>query len=122
MAVNSSFGLFGIIPEAANNENTRPGIMLLEYFDVIATIGTLEETLELPTQLDEVLGLIDLKFKTTGGDPTDTIQLHTDGVITSGAVTIDVLCLDVADGAIHVRGFLVGRKRDTTALINTPSD
>ncbi len=121
MPAQGSYNLYPLLAEASINENTRPGTLLLEYFDVVAAIDTLEETLELATQLDNVLGLIDLNFKTTGGDPTDAIHVHTDGVITTGAVTIDIVCTDIGNGNIHVRGFLIGTKRTETALINSPA-
>lgn len=123
MSVNQSFNLFPLLPEAAINETTRPGQMTLEYFQASVTITSLEGTVEIPTQLGAVLGLLDFKYNSAGaGDPTDTIQLHTDGVITTGAVTVNVTFLDIGNGAITIRGFLIGTTRSATVLINDPDE
>lgn len=123
MPTQLSYGLFPLLNEAAINENTRPGTIMLEYFQVDITIATNEGTAEVPTVLEEVLGVLDLGYvSTAGSDPTDTVKLVTDGTITTNAVTVAAKSVDIANGDITVRGFLVGRTRSQTALINSPDD
>lgn len=122
MAENLSWNIFPLLNQANTNDADRPGSLLLEYHDEIFTIATLEESIEVPTNLDVVLGLIDLKYLSGGAaDPTDTMQLHTDGVISTGAVTVNATCLDIGNGEVHGRFILVGTK-SPTVLINTPSE
>ena len=121
MPVDLNFSLFPLINEAAKNEQSRPGTMMLEYFQASITLSTNEGTVEVPTQLEEVLGLIDLSFLSGGlGDTTDTMKLSTDGVIGSGAVTVAALSEAIGDGAVTVRGFLVGITKARTVLIDDP--
>ena len=122
MAVQNSYNLFPLLSEAGINENTRPGTLLLEYFQASITLATNEGSVEVPTQLDDCLGLIDLSYLSGGiADLTDTMKLSTDAVISSSAVTVAALSEAIGDGAVTVRGFLVGTKRSETALINSPS-
>ena len=110
MPSNLYYNMFPLKNEANENDAHREDALIMEYFEATATIATLEDTIEVPTNLDEVLGLIDLNYVAAADDPTDSISLLTDGVITSGAVTVNVLTLDVADGDIQIRGFFVGRR------------
>lgn len=122
MPVDLNFSLFPLINEAAKNEQSRPGTLMLEYFQGSITLSTNEGTVEIPTQLEEVLGLIDLSFLSGGlADTTDTMKLSTDGVISSDAVTVAALSEAIADGAVTVRGFLVGRTKARTVLIDSPT-
>jgi len=120
MPVNQSYNLFGLIPEASNNENNRPGIHLLEYFQVVATIGTNEGDVEVPTQLDDCIGVLNLCFSSVFAAGDKLLDVTTDGVITTGAVTVRVSTVSIADGALTIRGYLVGTKRSTTVLLNDP--
>lgn len=121
MPVDLNFSLFPLISEAAKNEQSRPGTIMLEYFQASVNFSTNEGQVEVPTQMEEVLGLLDLNFKETAGDITDTLALHTDGVITTGAVTVDVFGSDVAnDSTLTIRGFLVGYTKAVTELLNSP--
>jgi hypothetical protein len=112
-----SYSRFPLITEVGKNDSERVGTLMLEYFDVVITIGTLEGTVELATALAEVLGVISLNYIAAASDPTDSYSLITDGVITTGAVTINMKAIDIADGDVHVRGFLVGKNRSQTVVL-----
>lgn len=121
MAINLSANIFGLIPEFANNENNRPGILLLEYFEAEITTSSDTGDAEVPTLLDDCLGLIPLQFNDEFGSGDYILSLSTDAVITTGAVTVRlVLPAGGTDGAHTCRGFFVGTKRSQTVLINTP--
>ena len=113
MATQLSFAKFPLISEAGKNEGDRPGTLFLEYFQVSVTITSLEGTVEVPTTLGKVLGLINLDYIASAADATDTYTLLTDGVITTGAVTVNITAIDIANGAVTIRGFLVGEKAET---------
>ena len=121
MPTNNSFNLFALIPEAANNENTRPGIHLLEYFQVVVTIATNTGDVEVPTMLDDCLGVISLSYSSVfdTGDALDSVS--TDGAITTAAVTVRAKTTSIANGSLTIRGYLVGTKRSETALLNSPA-
>lgn len=119
MAINLSSNIFTLIPEAANNENTRPGALMLEYFQFDFTIDTLEDSIELPTSLGTVLFGVFGPVLAAADDPTDSIVITSDYIITSGAITVQCKCIDIANGALTVRGFLVGT-RSATVLLNDP--
>ena len=123
MAVNLSANIFGLIPEFANNENNRPGILLLEYFETLVTTSSDAGDAEVPTQLDDCLGVIPFFFAVEFGSGDYIEGMATDGVITTGAVTVRIqLSAGGTDAATHkIRGFLVGTKRDETVLINSPA-
>ena len=87
----------------------REDELVWEYHEVSITVATNEATVEVPTSLDEVLGLVDLHVVTLADDPTDSVSTLTDGVITTGAVTVEQKSLDVADGARTIRFFFVGK-------------
>jgi hypothetical protein len=110
MAESLYYNMFPLKNESNDNDAYREDGLILEYFQVSVTIASLEATVEVPTNLDQVIGLIDLNFVAAASDPTDSISLLTDGVISSAAVTVNVTCLDVADGAITIKGFLVGKR------------
>ena len=120
MAVsNLSYGRFALVPEAANNEIQRIGALVFEYFQTAITISTNEGTVEVATNLSEVLGLVDLSYMASCADPTDTIKLMTDGIISTGAVTVTAKSVDVTDGSINIRGFLVGTMNAPTKLTSS---
>lgn len=123
MAVNLNYGLFALQPEAVINDSHRDGTIVLEYFDIDDfTVSTNLGTAEVPTTLSEVLGVIGLGFVSTF-DTGDTIHgFSTDGVITTGAVTIRATTVSLADAAYRVRGFLVGKRIAETVLFNDPTD
>ena len=116
MAANLSYQIFPLIPEADTNETNRPGQLCLEWFQFSFTISTLEATVEVPTALGSVLGAIFMPVLAAADDPTDSIVITSDYVITTGAVTVQCKCVDIADGALVVRGFFVGTKSATTLL------
>lgn len=111
MAENLYYNFFPLNNEVNQNDAYREGALILEYFQESITIATNEGTVEVSTNLDEVLGVLDFGYMASMADPTDTVKLCTDGVITTGAVTVGAKSVDVADGAITVRGFLVGRRK-----------
>ena len=111
-----SYNRFPLIAEAPKNDANRVGTLQLEYFDVIVTVSTLEGTVEVPTTLAEVLGIISLNYIAAATDPTDSYSLITDGVIDSEAVTVNFKGIDIADGDIHIRGFLTGRDKPATVI------
>lgn len=122
MPINLSANIFGLIPEFANNENNRPGILLLEYFQANVTTSSDTGDAEVPTQLDDCLGLISLNYNDEFAGADYDISLATDGIITTGAVTVRLtLPAGGTDGVHVVRGFFVGTKRSQTVLINTPA-
>ncbi len=114
MAGNLSYNLFALAPEAATNDTMRVGGLLFEYIETNITIASNEGTVEVSTSLGEVIGLTDLSYISSAADPTQSIKLITDGVITSGAVTVNAKSEAVTDGTITVRFFLVGRKTNST--------
>lgn len=116
--LNLSFDIFALKNEFSENDAFRPGTLLLEYHQESITISTNEGTAEIPTRLDSVLGLIDLNYIVLADDPTDSIELKTDGVIASNAVTVNLLSAAVADGATTVRFFLVGTRTETQVTIS----
>lgn len=122
MPVNQSYNLFGLIPEAANNENSRPGIHLLEFFQIVVTINTNTGDVEVPTMLDDCLGVISLSYSSVFDTGDFLNSITTDGVITTAAVTVRASTTSIANGSLTIRGYLVGTKRSDTVLLNDPDD
>lgn len=122
MAVNLDYGLFALQPEAVINDSHRDGTILLEYFQVAVTISTNTGDVEVPTALSEVLGVIPFSFSSVFAAGDSINNYTTDGVITTGAVTVRVNTTSIADGALTIRGFLVGRGKSQTVLFNDPTD
>lgn len=121
MPVDLNFSIFPLISEAAKNEQSRPGTLMLEYFQASVSISTNEGTVEVPTQLEECLGVLDLGFLSEGlSDPSDTIKLNTDGIISSNAVTVAAVSLDISNTTLSIRGFLLGRTKAQTVLLDSP--
>jgi hypothetical protein len=116
--LNLSFDTFALLNEHSTNDAFRPGTLLFEYHEESITITSSEGTAEIPTKLGEVLGLIDLNYVAVADDPTDSIQLLTDGVIASDAVTVNLLSAAVADGATKVRFFLVGTRSESQISVS----
>ncbi|WP_337872921.1 hypothetical protein [Ignavibacterium sp.] len=114
------YNIFPLKPEAAENDAHRPGTLELEYFQATVAIATNEGTVEVPTTLSRVIGVLDLHYVVDASDPTDTITLTTDGIISSGTVTVNVKTEDIANGNISVRGFLVGEYGITNLISNSP--
>lgn len=113
MAEQLSFGKFPLVPIASQNDGDRPGTLQLEYFQVAVTIGTNTGDVEVPTTLGEVLGVINLSYSSVFAAGDSLNNMTTDGVITSDAVTVRVNTTSIADGALTIRGFLVGKKAET---------
>ena len=113
MADNLSYELFPIIPEASINETARPGQLFLEYVQFSVTIATNTGDAEVPTKLGSVLGFIPLSFSSVFASGDSVNNYTTDGVVTTGAVTVRVNSTSIADGALICRGFLVGTKSPT---------
>lgn len=113
MAGSLSYNIFPILPEVATNDSNREGSLMLEYFQTTVTIATNAGDVEVPTALGEVLGVINLGYSSVfaAGDMINSVT--TDGVISSGAVTVRYSTTSIADGALTVRGFLVGKKSTT---------
>ena len=113
MAEQLSFSQFPLLPLASTNDAFRPGALILEYFEVALTVSTNVATAEVPTQLGNVIGVIGLGYMSTF-DTGDLLHgLSTDGVITTGAVTVRGTTVSVSDGSLTTRGFLVGTKTET---------
>lgn len=123
MAENLSWNIFPLLNQANNNDADRPGSLLLEYFDTLVTTSSDAGDAEVPTSLDEVLGVIPLFYCVEFGSGDYIEGMGTDGVITTGAVTVRVqLSAGGTDAATHrIRGLLVGTK-SPTVLINTPTE
>jgi len=117
MPMDLSFQLFPLLTEASVNENTRPGALMLEYFQAVVTIGTNTGDAEIPTLLGEVLGIIPLSFNDTFGAGDNLTSVTTDAVITSGAITVRAVTVSIADGPATLRGFIVGRKAETVLSV-----
>lgn len=120
MAENLSFNLFALIPEASNNENTRPGTLMLEYVQFGLVVDTNFGTAEVPTSLGTVLGIIPLGFSSTFASGDSIHGLTTDGVITTGAISVQATTVSLANATYTTRALIVGYKSDTV-LINDPS-
>lgn len=105
--------LFPLLPASSTNEMSRPGQLFLEYFQVSDTVATLAWEKEVPTSLGAVLGVIGLGYTDVFGAGDYVGAMTTDGVITTGAVTVRSLMVDIGDVAVVGRGFLVGTKSDT---------
>ena len=122
MAEHLSWNIFPLLNQANNNDADRPGSLLLEYWEAEITTSSDTGDAEVPTSLDEVLGLIPLQFNDEFGSGDYILSLSTDAVITTGAVTVRlVLPAGGTDGAHTCRGFFVGTK-SPTVLINTPTE
>ncbi len=79
---------------------------------VSVTIATNTGSVEVPTDLDEVIGMQDLCFlNATLTGTNQSIKVLTDGVITTGAVTVAVNTLNIGDGAILLNLYLIGKKK-----------
>lgn len=116
MAENLSYQLFPLIPEADTNETARPGGLFFEYVQFSVTLSTNTGDAEVPTSLGSVLGFVPLSYASTFAAGDSVNNYTTDGVITSGAVTVRVNSTSIADGALTLRGFLVGTKSETVLL------
>jgi hypothetical protein len=113
MAETLSWNKFPFVPAAQSNDADRPGTLLFEYFQVDVTIGTNTGDVEVPTTLGEVIGVVPLCFSSVFASGDAVTNYTTDGVITTGAVTVRVNSVSIADGALTIRGFLVGKKAET---------
>jgi len=118
MSESLSFNKFALVPLANLNNADTPGALILEPFSINITIATNEGTVEVPTTLGEVVGLLDLSSMSSCADPTDSIKLMTDNVITDGAVTVTAKTSDIADGSITIKGIFVGKKSQTILDLN----
>jgi hypothetical protein len=113
MPESLSYNKFALIPVALENDADRPGSLLMEYFEVSVTIGTNTGDVEVPTTLGEVLGIIPFHSSSVFAAGDSINNYTTDGVITTGAVTVRVNTTSIADGALVIKGFLIGRKAFT---------
>ncbi len=113
MAEQLSYGKFPLIPIASQNEGDRPGTLHLEYVEAVVTISINTGDVEIPTTLGEVLGFIPLSYSSVFASGDSVNNYTTDGVITTGAVTVRVNTTSIVDGALTIRGFLVGKKAET---------
>ncbi len=117
MAENLSFGQFAMIPIASENDWNRPGTLIWEYFQVDVTINTNTGDVEIPTALGDVIGVVPLNFSSVFDTGDAVTNYTTDGVITTGAVTVRVNSVSIADGALTIRGFLIGHKSTTVITL-----
>jgi hypothetical protein len=119
MPENLSYGIFPLLNEANTNETARPGQLYLEYFEVVATISSNAADVEIPTSLSSIKGVLNLCFMSIFATGDILNNMTTDGVITDGAVTVRIATTSIADGALTIRGFLVGDKKASTILLNS---
>ena len=108
-----SYSKFALVPIASQNDADRPGTLILEYFEVAVTIGTNTGDVEVPTTLGTVIGVLPACFSSVFAAGDSVNNYTTDGVITTGAVTVRVNTTSIADGALTIRGFLLGTKAET---------
>lgn len=108
-----SYSQFPLLPLAATNDGFRPGSLILEYFEVDLTVSSNLGEAEVPTALGSVIGVISLGFMGTFAAGDTMHGMSTDCVITTGAVTVRATTVSISDGALTVRGFLVGTKSET---------
>lgn len=118
MAGNLSYGKFALVPVAATNDLARPGTLMMEYVEFVVTIGTNTGDAEVPTSLGEVKGFVPLSFSSVFAAGDSVNNYTTDGVITTGAVTIRVNTTSIADGSLTCRGFLVGTDAKTNLTLS----
>lgn len=111
MAENLNYNFFPLKNEVNENDAYREGSLILEYFQVAVTIGTNTGDVEIPTELDEVLMVIPGGYSSVFAAGDAVTNMTTDGVITTGAVTVRVNSVSIADGSLTVRGFLVGKRK-----------
>lgn len=121
MAENLSNFHYPLHNEAQTNDQSRPGDLIFEYHEETFTIATNTADLEVPTTLGKVLMVIPGGFASVFATGDFINDLTSDGVITTGAVTIRINTTSVADGAFTTRFFLVGYK-SPTILFNTPDN
>jgi hypothetical protein len=94
-----SYSKFYPINSADFTSDIRADAVLLEYKEVSITVASATATVEVPTEFDEVLGV----FSTNG------YTLTTDGVVTTGAVTVSVYDkIPIGDGAKTLKLFVHG--------------
>jgi hypothetical protein len=108
-----SYNKFALVPVGMTNDGDRPGSILMEYFQVAVTIGTNAGDVEVPTTLGSVIGVLPLHFSSVFAAGDSINNYTTDGEITAGAVTVRVNTTSIADGALTIRGFLLGTKSET---------
>jgi len=109
---------FPLLNNRATNDANREGTLLMEYVETPVTLATNTGDVEVPTKLSEVLGFIPLSYSSTFGAGDSVDNYTTDGVITIGAVTIRVNATGITDGAITIRGFLVGKVSASAITLN----
>lgn len=120
---NLGYGIFALQPEAVVNDSYRDGTILLEYFQTNVTTSSDTGDVEVATKLEEVLGVISLNFDSEFGTADYQIAMSTDAVKTTGAVTVRVVgAAGWTDGSHTIRGFLVGRGKSSTVLLNSPNN
>ena len=116
MPQNLSYDIFPLIPEAASNDTGRPGTLLAERQKVAFTIASLAGDAEVPTQLGEVFGVIPLSKLadlSLGTGTASITSLTTDGIITSGAVTVRAKVVGLTDGSYPLEMLVIGKKAET---------
>ena len=113
MAEQLSWNKFALVPIAQLNDGDRPGTLILEYVEAVVTIGTNTGDVEVPTTLGSVIGFIPLCFSSVFAAGDSVNNYTTDGVITTSAVTVRVNSTSIDNGALTIRGFLVGTKAET---------
>lgn len=118
MATGLSYGKFALSPNADTNDIARPGAIQFEYVQVNVTIATNTGDVEIPTTLGEVLGFVPLSFSSVFAAGDSVNSYTTDGVVTSGAVTVRVTTTSIADGTLTIRGFLVGTDASTRITLS----
>jgi hypothetical protein len=83
-----------------------------EFHEKVAfTISTNTGDAEVPTSLDEVVGIVPLFDMDTFASGDSITAFGTDGVITSSAVTVRIVTVLIDNGAFSSSLFVVGRKK-----------
>lgn len=80
--------------------------LVQEFHEASVTIATNAATVDVATDLNEVLGI---SLCTTVAGSDDVVHVNTTGTITAGKVTVNVATSNIADGALKVRFFLLGK-------------
>jgi hypothetical protein len=90
----------------------RADELFWQFVEFAVTISTNTGTVEVSTELDEVVGIINLNMLNAALTSTNqSVKLLTDGVIATGAITVSVNTLNIGDGAITLHAFIIGKRK-----------
>lgn len=119
MAESLFYNFFPLKNEANENDAYRENSLILEYHPSVEfTIDTNTDDVEVPTNLDEVLGIVPAGIMSTFDAGDSIASLNTDGVITTGAVTVRIVTASIANGAFTTGFFLLGKRKPTAISVS----